>query len=381
MNRDLGDAIKEGTDLQAGIRPFTDEEHEEATKEIAVQLDTQIQQKERELKKLRNRRSGILEKDPEEALQQAAPATSELIEKAIETFSLREQGKDRPVPLPWKSIADRLKDGGASEGGLWPGLYILVGNTGSGKSQWALQAAHHAAKNGWPILYIALELGITDLMARLLGLETGIAWSRIWHGESDALEIVRSSQAEQRIAALPFRQASVPPYGWSYDRLWKLVEAMTQTHPEGKAPFVVLDFMQLVASPPEKREDLRERIQKTAYAARAVARELSSPVLLVSSTSREKYDALNGIGKGKSVWKESASFLVGFGKESGEIEYAADGVFVLAKEPWEGTEPPPGGSTVHLGIAKRRAGPASAWIPLKFDGSSFIEATYIEPSL
>ena len=233
------------------------------------------------------------------------------------------------------------------------------------------QAAHYAAKKNWPILYISLELGNSDFIARLLGLETDIAWSKIWHGETQALTKINELKATEKIASLPIRQASVPPYGWSYQNLWSLVKNMIENHPQKKSPFVILDFMQLVASPEGLREDLREKIQKTAYAARAVARNLSATILLISSTSREKYAALDGRDKGQPAWEQSASFLVGFGKEAGEIEYAADSVFVLAKEPWPTKEPPKEGSTIHLGIAKLRAGATGAWFKMQLNGSKF----------
>ena len=368
MTKDLTDAIIADDDLEKNIVPFGKEEHEKISKEIIANIDKKLAEKEREIKELTFHKLRILEEDVEEKLRRNAPTAADMLPKAMNLFYQRQSGEVKPVPLPWLPITNKLK------GGLWPGLHILVGNTGSGKSQWALQAAHHAAKRGWPVLYISLELGDSDLIARLLGLETNQAWSRIWHGESQALAKIQELGATEIIASLPIRQASVSPYGWSYDNLWPLVQDMIENHPQNQPPFVVLDFMQLVAAPEGTHEDLRERIQKTAYVARAVARELSATVLLISSTSREKYAALDGRDKGKPAWEESASFLVGFGKEAGEIEYAADSVFVLAKEPWNSIEPPFGGSTIHLGIAKLRAGAAGAWVKMKFDGSRFDDA-------
>ena len=365
MTKDLTDAIIDGDNLEQNIHPFSDEEHKKITKEIVANIDKKIIEKKQELKELLSQKAQFIEENIEEHLRQNAPTVADMLPKVMTLFSKRQNGEIKPVPLPWPTITSKLK------GGLWPGLHILVGNTGSGKSQWALQAAHYAAKKNWPILYISLELGNSDFIARLLGLETDIAWSKIWHGETQALTKINELKATEKIASLPIRQASVPPYGWSYQNLWPLVENMIENHPQKKSPFVILDFMQLVASPEGLREDLREKIQKTAYAARAVARNLSATILLISSTSREKYAALDGRDKGQPAWEQSASFLVGFGKEAGEIEYAADSVFVLAKEPWPTKEPPKEGSTIHLGIAKLRAGAAGAWFKMQFNGSKF----------
>ena len=63
--------------------------------------------------------------------------------------------------------------------------------------------------------------------------------------------------------------------------------------------------------------------------------------------------------------------LVGLGKESGDVEYSADGVLVLCREPWEASKPQ-GGKVVHLAVAKLRAGEGS-WCALRFDGTVFAD--------
>ena len=63
---------------------------------------------------------------------------------------------------------------------------------------------------------------------------------------------------------------------------------------------------------------------------------------------------------------------MGLGKESGEVEYAADSVLVLCREPWDGAEPPPGGTATWLAIAKVRAG-VPGWVRFTFDGGIFRE--------
>jgi len=132
---------------------------------------------------------------------------------------------------------------------------------------------------------------------------------------------------------------------------------------------VVLDFLQLVSGEPG--EQIRERIQQAAYAARAAARDKDAAVLLVSGTARASYGTLQGDGE-KPVWKGRAGDLVGLGKESGEVEYAADTVLALVSKPWPDGKPPPEGTHVHLAVAKQRAG-TSGWAELRFDGGRFTE--------
>lgn len=309
------------------------------------------------------------------------------LDAAFDRMMNRAEGREQPIPTPWPSVNTALG------GGLWPGLYILVGNTGSGKSQWALQAAVEAARKGTPVLYIGLELGKVDLVARLAGLVTKKKWSRLFLGNgADApaeLSEVRRDAAVRELAKMPFHLEVGPPMGWSYDGLAASMASMRELYPELDGPgsrpiMVVLDFLQLVSSPEDAREDLRERIGRAAYAGRAVARKYDASVLLVSSTPRDHYATLEGrevkgkdgkVVSGPKLGNGNAARLVGLGKESGEVEYAADAVLVLAREEWKADDPPP----VHLlAVAKGRA-VTPCWVRMAFDGGRWSEPTTGEP--
>lgn len=304
------------------------------------------------------------------------------MDAAFDRMEARAAGRERPIPTPWPSVNTALG------GGLWPGLFILVGNTGSGKSQFALQAAVDAARHGTPVLYVGLELGKVDLVARLAGLVTRRKWSRLFLGNGEdapgELSLVRNRDEVRELAAMPFHLEVGPPMGWSYDGLDAKMATMRELYPELDGPgsrpiLVVLDFLQIVSSPAGEREDLRERIGRAAYAGRAVAREYDASVLLVSSTAREHYATLEGREAkkdGKPAPQKlgigNAARLVGLGKESGEVEYAADAVLVLAREAEE-----PSSTTrpcYWLAVAKGRAVTPS-WTPMSFDGGRWSEPT------
>lgn len=309
---------------------------------------------------------------------------------------------ERLLPLPWRSVTDALG------GGLWSGLHVVVGSTGAGKSQLTLQLALHAAQQGIPVLYCGLELGRVDLVARLLGLLDQRKWSALWLGQARANENpVQELDRLQAVygptlAALPFHMAFAKPYGWSYTLLHPYAEALRQRYrdrlvdTDGKpsVPFlVVLDFLQLVSGPDvPPAQDLRERIQKAAYAGRAIARDMDAAVVFVSGTARENYRELDGRpakgekeGSGQKLGEGNPSRFVGLGKESGEIEFAADSVLALCREPWKDKEPDDG-THVWLAIAKARARGESAaaqkgWVELRFNGGWFTEPKIIPQTL
>ncbi|MDF1660127.1 MAG: DnaB-like helicase C-terminal domain-containing protein [Planctomycetota bacterium] len=299
--------------------------------------------------------------------------------QSIQRMFRRAAFEETPISLPWDNINESLS------GGLWPGMYVLVGNTGTGKSQWALQTALFAAQNDTPILYIGLELDELSIVARLLGLLSEQRWSYLAHGydRSNIEKVV--SRFGPELEKLPIHTEFAPPYGWNYNRLERKAKLMREKYPlkkdsegqviRGSRPFmIIIDYLQIVAAPPNVREDLRTRVQKTAYAARAIARELDAIVLLLSSTARENYSVLGGSEskKGQALGEGNPARLVGLGKESGEIEYGADGVFVLSREPWKDKTPPQGGTVNHLAIAKNRSGPPS-WCRLRFNFDRFEE--------
>jgi len=271
-------------------------------------------------------------------------------------------------------------------GGFWPGLYLIVGSTGSGKSQLALQLALDAARAGTPVQYVALELDETHLYARAAGYLRRDAgkWSEFFHGHKPVPDDVPAA-----LAALPFHWDVAPPHGWDTAEIAHCAAALRRLYPAAAHVLVVVDFLQLVAGP---GRDLRERIGTAAYQAKAAARDHDAVVLLISSTARENYAATeftpHQLAKGKAgekrfedataPWDGPAHALVGLGKESGETEYSADAVFVLVKEGWTTAAPPHGGTRVHLALAKHRAG-VPGWLDLRFDGAVFTEPPAPEP--
>lgn len=299
------------------------------------------------------------------------------LDPALTRMERRYAKLERPIPLPWKGMADALG------GGLWPGMYVLVGNTGSGKSQLTLQAALWAARAHTPVLYIGLELGKVDLVARLIALMTPKEkWNELYLGKATSLPTLRTDHAEplNELRELPFHLEEGGPFGWSYADLEPRAQAMRELYPERDGPgsrpmLVVLDFLQLVSSPEGEREELRERIGRAAYVGRKVARDYDAAVVLVSSTARDNYARLDagipGEG-GRPLTEPPLVALVGLGKDSGEVEYAADAVLALRREAWSGNTPPPDGTHIRVAVAKGRAVTPS-WVDLRFNGSRFSE--------
>ncbi len=246
------------------------------------------------------------------AAQEPLTATrvGEDLDALFETMWARRNGEETALRTPWAPVDALLG------GGLWPGMYTLVGGTGSGKTQWAVQVSVEAAKRGKSVLYLALELSREDLAARVLGAVSGVAWSRILRGTLEDAEVAVVTEAARGVAGLPFHTECGPPFGYSVEtlaaRAWALRPAV-----------IVIDYLQLCAG--RNGEEPRTVVGRVSYWARLLARDLGASVIVLSSTARANYgDLVNDPSR-------DAGDLVGLGKESGEIEYAADAVMVLAR--------------------------------------------------
>jgi replicative DNA helicase len=312
----------------------------------------------------------------------------ELLEPAFKRFRARVTGDESPVPLPWPALAALYG------GGLWPGVHIMGGGTGVGKTAFVLQMALHAAREGVPVLYIGLEMGEMDAVARCVALlnaaSPDVHASELMHGKwagGGGVNVTRLGSLEgtatHELGDLPFELEAGDAHGWSYMQLVPRVADLRARYDvaAGAPVLVVLDFLQLVDSPKDaRREELRERITRASYQAREAVRHHNAAVLMVSSTSRENERALRQwgdgwpaepvtvtVGKGTNeLW---CSSFIGIGKESGDIEYSAESLTVLAR-----VGPGPGRTTrVRVGVPKTRYGASGRHTTLLFNGSRWLD--------
>ena len=300
----------------------------------------------------------------------AAPArVGDFTDEVIAEVSKRAAGGRQMVPVPWPDLAALY------DGGLRPGVHVLTGGTGTGKTGWALAVALEAARAGCPVLYAGLELDRVSIVARLVAQLRGAdlsapGWADLDWPRGHAAKAHRDELAARmaELARLPLYVAEPPAMGWSVDDLERELEHVRSAEPDALAAgfpvFVVIDFLQLVGpgedvegrTHPDDR-DLRGRIRRAAYTTRQLTRQHDVCALLVSAIARTAYDEMV-IDPVKAPLPPAA--LVGKGKESGEIEYAAHTVTCLART--RGT------SDVWAVVAKNRTG-KTGYVALDFYGA------------
>lgn len=213
-------------------------------------------------------------------------------------------------------------------GGLYAGLYTVGANTGFGKTLFAVQLVNNIARAGHGVLIISLEMSAYELMARSL--------SR----ESFLLSLLKTGSADH---ALTFRDILQGNFGktaksgsiiekvmrdyaqWGANittiegvgdvTASKIREAVTDytARHEGKPPVLLVDYVQLVASPDSHMSD-KTRTDYSVLELKRISRDFAIPVIIVSSLNRENYNE-----------PISTSAL----KESGSLEYSSDVVVGL----------------------------------------------------
>jgi replicative DNA helicase len=320
-----------------------------------------------------------VETSPEAASPEGLPpAIGSKIESVLAQLRRRRDGQEKPIQTPWSDLNEQLG------GGWWPGVHVLISGTGAGKSQLVIEAGTDAAAEGRAVIgYAALELddvGILSRVAARLAMRDNraLSWSAVSRGEVNPDDDVMV-RAFQRMSNLPFHLDTGSTVGWSVSNLETMARSLREANP-GKPLLLVVDFLQLVAGDRDSREDARSRIGRVAYQARGLARDLQAAIVLVSSTARQNYNlfandsgfppaGLRLDGTRRSIL--SPDMLVGLGKETGEIEYAADSVTVMGRIPRDRFPSGPDGfGPVLLATAKLRAGPPS-WCVLGSNGQTF----------
>lgn len=298
---------------------------------------------------------------PRPDLDSMAPRASSLVVATLAKLEARAAGSSPPVPLPWGSVAAPLG------GGLWPGLHVVAGAPGSGKTQLTVQVAVHAAKAGTPVLYIALELGRDEMMVRILGAAVGSRWSEAMTGKGDAVKKMRDAGVGTAVPDTIRLWAA--DRAVTVDRVRSLVADFVDEDDRPAAgrtpPLVVVDYLQRLNNRKAggAREEVRGRVGQAAYAMRDIARDVDVAVLIVSSVGRAEYESSTKGGR-------PATDYIGVGKESGDVEYSADTFAALVV----GDPERASGRRAHLYLAKVRHGVPTT-CDLVFDGVAFSEPT------
>jgi replicative DNA helicase len=235
-------------------------------------------------------------------------------------------------------------------GGLQPGQLILVAaRPGMGKSAFALQvAAHVAARTGLSVPFFSYEMGVDELMLRLLAGELGLDAGRIRSGNIP-IELERDlSLALDRLERLPLLIDDNPP-----DTVTALRSQLRRLDRRQRLGAVFVDYLQLMQG--ERRSDTRaNEIGEISRGLKRLAAELKVPVVALAQLNRSLELRPNK--------RPQLSDL----RDSGTLEQDANLVLFLHRESVFNPAFTPA-NLVECLIGKQRSGPLGM-VPLDFDG-------------
>jgi len=281
-------------------------------------------------------------------------------------------------------ISTGLNDLDQKMGGLQPSdLIIVAGRPGMGKTALATNIAYNIAKawegevrpdghistvNGGIVGFFSLEMSADQLATRILAERTGIASSTIRRGgisEAD-FEIIRDVSLE--LQEMKFFVDDTG--GLSIAQLMARARRLKR---QRGLDMLVIDYIQLLSGSSKRASEGRvQEITEITTSLKALAKELSVPIIALSQLSRQV--------ENRDDKRPQLSDL----RESGSIEQDADVVLFVYREEYylQSKEPRPGTeehakwmvemAAVHgkaeVIIGKQRHGPTGT-VPLQFDAS------------
>jgi replicative DNA helicase len=290
---------------------------------------------------------------------------------------------------PLTGVATELRDLDAKLGGLHRSdLVVLAGRPSMGKTALATNIAFTAARarhrahqeaaggeaggeivDGAVVGFFSLEMSAEQLATRVLGEQAGIPSEKLRRGELGPDDFVRVVKVSQELEAIPFFIDDTPALTITALR----TRARRLKRTQGLS-LVVVDYLQLLRPSGRSRQDSRVlEISEITQGLKALAKELSVPVLALSQLSRAVEQ------------RDDKRPLLSDLRESGAIEQDADAVLFIFREEYylERRQPRPdtpehekwladmerAHNVAELIIGKNRHGPTST-VKLLFEGAT-----------
>ena len=251
-------------------------------------------------------------------------------------------------------------------------LVIIAGRPSMGKTALATNIAYHAAKNiqlkekNSSVAFFSLEMSSEQLSTRILSEQSRIKSNDIRRGKATEEELSRYIETSRDIYELPLYIDETPAI---------TISTLSNRARRIKRLFglnlIVVDYIQLMRTNSKKNESRVQEISEITQGLKALAKELSVPVLALSQLSRAVEQ--------RDDKKPQLSDL----RESGSIEQDADVVlFVYREEYYEEKRQPKLGSIEHaewqskmndiaglaeILIGKQRHGPTGN-VQVEFEG-------------
>jgi replicative DNA helicase len=222
-------------------------------------------------------------------------------------------------------------------------LVIVAGRPSMGKTAFALNMAEHVAVgNGVPVAIFSMEMGATQLAMRLLGSIARVDQHKMRTGRLNDEEWSRLSTAMGKLHDAPIFIDETA----ALNSLELRTRARRIHRQCGKLGLVMVDYLQLMSAPSSSQgENRATEISEISRSLKALAKELSAPVVALSQLNR----ALETRNDKRPMMSDL--------RESGAIEQDADLILFIYRDEVYYPEKPESKGTAEVIIGKQRNGP------------------------
>lgn len=235
-------------------------------------------------------------------------------------------------------------------GGFRPGdLIVLAARPGVGKTSLALNMAVNAAEKGVKVAFFSLEMSTSQLVQRIISSKAGVDLSvikdaRVQDAEMDSLRRACIELGNWDISIDDTADLSI------LEARAKGRRVMRDVKKENKKGLIVVDYLQLLKAPVQRRDGNRAaEVGEISRGLKVLAKELGVPILALSQLNRSVETRTQG----------SKAPMLSDLRESGSIEQDADIVMFIDRSMNEEEAEKPGRpplGTARLIIEKHRNG-------------------------
>lgn len=265
----------------------------------------------------------------------------------------------------WEEI-ERLQEMGAGAVGMPTGfkmlddllggfqksdLVVFAGRPGMGKTSWILTVALQLARRDQRVAIFTMEMGVEQLVQRLISMETGIQIQNLRMANISAREQTRLTEAIGRIANLPLFIDDTP----SITPIEMRTKSRRLQHEHG-LDIVIVDYMQLMSAGKAYENNRVQEISFISRSLKELARELNVCLLSTAQLSRAVEQ--------RQDKRPQLSDL----RESGTIEQDADAVMFLYRDEYYNPDTTEFPNQAEVNLAKHRHGPTGK-VQLYFEKS------------
>jgi replicative DNA helicase len=222
-------------------------------------------------------------------------------------------------------------------------LIVVAARPSVGKTSFALNIAEHAAvREKKSVGVFSLEMSKEQLVLRLLSSVSNIDSQRLRTGFLEELDFARIAPAMNALSEAPIYIDDTPNI-----TAMELRTKARRLQAESGLDLIVVDYLQLMQAQTQSRDANRvQEVSEISRGLKALARELSVPVIALSQLSRQP------------EMRESKEPRLSDLRESGAIEQDSDLVLFLWREKERGSDDQEtDGEVINLKLAKHRNGP------------------------